>query len=159
MKIGLRMQGGLPVKHAKSKMKEWDLDVVCGCYVLITDGFLWNDITWGIDRAELAVRVEEWNSALETYCDNEGLAGERRIAVIAQHTASPLAPCANMACAVHETRIKQFKCCSGCKSVAYCSKECQKDDWASHKGECKSGGITNMNIGAAGLPGQGCAQS
>ncbi len=27
--------------------------------------------------------------------------------------------------------------CSGCKEVYYCSRECQKKDWPSHKGECK----------------------
>lgn len=27
--------------------------------------------------------------------------------------------------------------CSGCKMVKYCSRECQRDDWAEHKIECK----------------------
>ena len=26
--------------------------------------------------------------------------------------------------------------CGGCKSVSYCSKECQKTDWSHHKSEC-----------------------
>ena len=29
--------------------------------------------------------------------------------------------------------------CGGCKVVAYCSVECQKKDWESHKGDCKKG--------------------
>eukprot|EP00961_Rhodomonas_salina_P289727 3914677-Rhodomonas_salina.1 len=27
--------------------------------------------------------------------------------------------------------------CSGCRSVAYCSKECQKADWKAHKAACR----------------------
>jgi len=29
-----------------------------------------------------------------------------------------------------------LKRCSGCKSVSYCSVECQRDDWSSHKPSC-----------------------
>lgn len=29
-----------------------------------------------------------------------------------------------------------FKKCGGCKTVAYCSKDCQKSGWPLHKGEC-----------------------
>ena len=39
-------------------------------------------------------------------------------------------------CAVCE---KLAKClCSGCKHVFYCSRECQKKHWSSHKEECKT---------------------
>ncbi|KAF8166177.1 hypothetical protein BJ912DRAFT_1003027 [Pholiota molesta] len=31
----------------------------------------------------------------------------------------------------------KLKVCSGCRQIAYCSKECQKDDWQYHKRECK----------------------
>ncbi len=31
----------------------------------------------------------------------------------------------------------KFKHCSACKSVYYCSRECQKSDWKRHKKECK----------------------
>ena len=31
----------------------------------------------------------------------------------------------------------KFKHCSACKSVHYCSRECQKSDWKRHKKECK----------------------
>jgi hypothetical protein len=31
---------------------------------------------------------------------------------------------------------REFKKCSGCKKVRYCSRDCQKDDWAKHKSTC-----------------------
>ncbi len=33
---------------------------------------------------------------------------------------------------------RHTKKCIQCKSVAYCSKECQKSDWPSHKAACKA---------------------
>lgn len=33
--------------------------------------------------------------------------------------------------------VKLYKC-EMCKSIRYCSKECQKDDWARHKLECRN---------------------
>ena len=30
-----------------------------------------------------------------------------------------------------------FQKCGGCKRLAYCSKECQKNDWKKHKTDCK----------------------
>lgn len=35
-----------------------------------------------------------------------------------------------------KTELKLHKC-SGCKIAKYCSKECQRDNWAEHKIECK----------------------
>jgi hypothetical protein len=31
----------------------------------------------------------------------------------------------------------RFKVCAGCRSLRYCSLECQRKDWAEHKGLCK----------------------
>ena len=38
---------------------------------------------------------------------------------------------------------KNAKCCSSCKSMYYCSKECQKLDWYNHKKECKEISLTD----------------
>jgi hypothetical protein len=40
-------------------------------------------------------------------------------------------------CAVCRKRVKHLKMCSLCKKAFYCSKECQRDDWAVHKQVCK----------------------
>ncbi|RPA84935.1 hypothetical protein BJ508DRAFT_303325 [Ascobolus immersus RN42] len=35
--------------------------------------------------------------------------------------------------------VNATKKCSGCKTVVYCSRECQKEDWREHKKTCKTG--------------------
>mmetsp|Transcript_25864 Transcript_25864/g.103353 ORF Transcript_25864/g.103353 Transcript_25864/m.103353 type:complete len:201 (-) Transcript_25864:163-765(-) len=42
-------------------------------------------------------------------------------------------PCANKNCTKQREGTKRCKC----KAVAYCSKECQQEDWKSHKAVCK----------------------
>jgi hypothetical protein len=46
-----------------------------------------------------------------------------------------MAQCAN--CQESEKFEKQFKKCSRCGLVYYCSKSCQKEDWRKHKQICK----------------------
>jgi hypothetical protein len=48
-------------------------------------------------------------------------------AVVQKHTASPCAPCVNPLCNNLEVEPKDFLRCGQCKTVAYCSRECQKD--------------------------------
>ncbi|RDB23903.1 hypothetical protein Hypma_009261 [Hypsizygus marmoreus] len=45
--------------------------------------------------------------------------------------------CSRDACPVRETKVAQFKRCSSCHLVRYCSPACQKQDWATHKPDCK----------------------
>ena len=42
-------------------------------------------------------------------------------------------------CKKIETIEKRMQSCGQCKSIVYCSKDCQKMDWEDHKGECNSG--------------------
>jgi hypothetical protein len=90
-----------------------------------------------LTKVELLQRTKEWNEALEKYCDDMGLTAAERKSVVQKHTANPCAPCSNPSCNKWETKAKEFKSCSGCKAVAYCSRDCQKKDWkAQHKRTC-----------------------
>eukprot|EP01029_Cantina_marsupialis_P029719 TRINITY_DN782068_c0_g1_i1.p1 TRINITY_DN782068_c0_g1~~TRINITY_DN782068_c0_g1_i1.p1 ORF type:complete len:188 (-),score=68.06 TRINITY_DN782068_c0_g1_i1:224-787(-) len=53
-------------------------------------------------------------------------------------SAIALKTCSNPSCENVEQKAGQFSKCSACKSVHYCSKECQVTHWKSgHKAECK----------------------
>ncbi len=49
-----------------------------------------------------------------------------------------LRPCALAACDAVEAHASHFKLCSACKTVVYCSKAHQADDWPAHKAACKA---------------------
>jgi len=119
-----------------SDIYNWDLDVYAGTMERIGNYFHWNDLHWAIAKSELLVRVKEWNTALSKYCDDQNLMGKERAEVIRIHTASPFARCANPSCTEVEVQVKQFKKCSRCNAVAYCSTNCQKEQWPTHRARC-----------------------
>ncbi|KAI0080741.1 hypothetical protein K474DRAFT_1672489 [Panus rudis PR-1116 ss-1] len=45
--------------------------------------------------------------------------------------------CNRKDCPKVETRVNQFRRCSSCQEAWYCSTECQKGHWSSHKPSCK----------------------
>ncbi|KAJ6485475.1 hypothetical protein C8R47DRAFT_1048058 [Mycena vitilis] len=45
--------------------------------------------------------------------------------------------CSRAECTEIETKPTQFKRCAGCHQVTYCGPICQKEDWKSHKKECR----------------------
>ena len=47
-------------------------------------------------------------------------------------------PCSGVGCGKNVTTKIKFKKCGGCMMRYYCSKNCQKSDWAKHKVECKN---------------------
>jgi hypothetical protein len=49
-----------------------------------------------------------------------------------------LRDCALAARSKREERTSQFKLCGACKSVVYCCKEHQAEDWRSHKASCRA---------------------
>jgi hypothetical protein len=110
-------------------VKDWDPMIYVGVVDRIDNCFTWNDVHWQLDKVELLQRTKEWNGALEKYCNDTGLNGAEREAIIQKHTANPCAPCSNLSCNNWETEPKEFQKCSGCKAVAYCSRDCQKKDW------------------------------
>jgi hypothetical protein len=123
----------------RSSIKHWVPMVYAGVLDIMgtAEYFMWTDLHWRLTKVELLQRTKLWNEALEKYCDDRGLTGAKRQAAIQKHTANPCAPCANPPCEKWEKEPKEFKTCSRCKSVAYCSRDCQKQDWnAQHKAEC-----------------------
>ena len=57
--------------------------------------------------------------------------------------ASPgLRICALAACDAKEQHPSHFKSCAACKTVAYCCKEHQVQDWPAHKAACKAARIS-----------------
>ena len=125
------------ITHPKSRVKEWDTEVYSGIVERSNDWLHWSDIHWKVPKRVLLRHAKEWNKALEQYCNDVGLEGTERNEVIRKHAASPLAPCANLLCDKFETKVKEFKQCSYCLNVAYCSVDCQRQDWNRHKKECK----------------------
>lgn len=125
-----------PSTREKTKIDDWDIEVYAGCVERIVDPFFWTDIHWEVPKAELLEHTKEWNEALEKYCDDVGLTGSERTVVVEKHTAIPLAPCANLSCDKRETQVKEFRNCAKCKSVGYCSRECQANHWKIHKKVC-----------------------
>lgn len=41
-------------------------------------------------------------------------------------------------CGANPGKFENFRKCTGCFEVRYCSKECQKNDWCAHKKICKN---------------------
>ena len=68
----------------------------------------------------------------------------------ADRAAGRLQQCALAGCAARESHASQFKRCGACKTVVYCSREHQVEDWPSHKAACKAARKTAAD--SAGAP-------
>ena len=120
----------------RDRVADMDPDVYAGCFERIDNGFFWTDVHWDLEKAELLIRVKEWNEALNKFCDDRGLTGSERKSTIEKHKATPYAPCGNSRCNKVETKVKEYLKCSRCKTIAFCSRECQRDAWTIHKKSC-----------------------
>ena len=61
-----------------------------------------------------------------------------RAAAEADLAAGRLQQCALAGCAAREAHASHFKRCGACRTVCYCSREHQLEDWPSHKAACKA---------------------
>jgi MYND finger len=122
----------------KTQMGTWDNEVYAGCLERLEKPFFWKDVHWILDEAELLHLSAQWNRALQQYCDDVGLQGDKRERVVARHTANPCAPCGRVGCDAFEREVREFRRCSRCKAIAYCGRDCQKLDWADHRKVCTS---------------------
>jgi hypothetical protein len=140
----IRFDGGSMFKEimrskytgVRNRVHDMDPDVFAGCLERIDNGFFWTDVHWEIEKAELLIRVKEWNEALNKFCDDRRLTGSKRKSTIEKHQATPYAPCGNPRCNKVETKVKEYLKCSRCKAIAFCSRECQRDAWTIHKKSC-----------------------
>lgn len=119
------------------RLRSMDREVYAGTLERLDNCFFhWRDDHWELEKTELVTRVKEWNYALTKYCNDRELHGEEREQVIRRHEASPFAPCANLSCTKIEKEVKEFHACSRCRTVSYCTRDCQKNDWKKHKKAC-----------------------
>jgi hypothetical protein len=75
----------------------------------------------------------------------EGVGSVRRLQEEVKFAASSAAAaserrvCALPSCGAREAHVSHFKLCAACKTVVYCSKAHQAEDWTRHrKEECKA---------------------
>jgi hypothetical protein len=101
-----------------------------------TKRFKWTPLHWGVPKAELLYMVKKWNIGLRKFCDVKELTGSDREHVIENNCATPYALCGSGSCPNIETKVKEFRKCSKCKTIAYCSSECQRKGWKAHKKSC-----------------------
>jgi hypothetical protein len=69
---------------------------------------------------------------------NDAFVAHATAAAAATAAARGLRFCALHTCGAQEVHASQFKRCSACSGVVYCSKEHQVQDWPAHKAACRS---------------------
>jgi hypothetical protein len=104
-------------------------------------------------RLETCTRMQQPRArALLIACAEDAYANNRAADAVARSPAMRV--CALSGCGARETHVSQFKLCGACKTVCYCSKAHQTEDWAHHKAACKAArnaaaAATARNDGAA----------
>ncbi|KAJ6473641.1 hypothetical protein C8R47DRAFT_1145096 [Mycena vitilis] len=103
----------------------------------------WHEVDSKLDGK---LSVSKWNQAVDDYITSGVDYRGRRIIENAAKIGSTGGPlfrrCEANGCPNVEGRESvQLLLCSGCKTAVYCSKNCQKHTWASHKLSCRSGTV------------------
>ena len=80
----------------------------------------------------------------------QSLIVNQKLAAEAAAAAPGLRSCALAGCGSRERHPAHFKSCGACKTVVYCSKEHQTEDWPAHKAACKAARKAAADTGAAG---------
>lgn len=99
----------------------------------------------GVEEAHIAQFSKCAVCRAAVYCCTEHQAADwpaHRAACVAPPpraaAASQLRRCCFGGCGAREARAFQFRLCSSCKTVVYCSKDHQTADWPAHKAACKA---------------------
>jgi hypothetical protein len=66
------------------------------------------------------------------------VSAERDKTLAARAAAATLRCCSLGGCGARELHPSHFKQCGSCRSVAYCCREHQLEDWPAHKAACKA---------------------
>ena len=76
---------------------------------------------------------------LITLCSSHERIGTELMATAdANYASAVLHTCALETCSAREVHESQFKRCGACRSVVYCCREHQVEDWPAHKAACKA---------------------
>merc|ERR1712167_509214 len=86
-------------------------------------------------RLRQYVRYKELKSKMVANPEVAELANAIKLSMPKTGLAMDLLSCQN--CRKEELKPRAFQKCARCKLVMYCSRECQKADWSSHKQNCK----------------------
>jgi hypothetical protein len=103
----------------------------------------------GMDDSEAKILCASWrrllsSGVLRARGIDEGIdtalqfTARTRAAAGADLAAGRLQQCALAGCSARESHASQFKRCGACKTVVYCCREHQVEDWPSHKTACKA---------------------
>jgi len=107
------------VQACQTRFSREDLEVMMAALGRLTDSGVIEDRRLELAAPNTVRLVQQLNAKAE-----------------AEKEAPGLRSCAH--CSARELHVAQFKRCSACKAVVFCSKDCQLANWPAHKAACKA---------------------
>jgi hypothetical protein len=116
------------------------------CKVVTSNAVIMNELLppdWAQTLRDALQRLER-NGKMHQRGMEEGLAitvhdlSAARDTAAAEAAAHGLRCCALSSCGAREAHASHYKLCAACKTVVYCSKAHQAEDWPAHKRACKA---------------------